>query len=379
MKAARILIFLALCTMSTQANAFCGGGGGYNSCYGCGGPGYDALTSDCGFASTLWEGFCNKPAYGGGGCGGGCDTGCAPAAGCGGGGCALLSRLRGHLHSLGSGCGSSCGSCCSPGGSWCNSGSGFGGWGGGGCGGGLFSGLHSLGGGCGSSCGSCCSPGGSWCNSRGGFGGGFAGIMSGGGGCGGGCGYQAPAPPACGTQGYGYQGHCGGLRRHARNLHCRLMGGDCGRCNRRYGSLCGFESMCDHVRNFGSYRSWIGGGPLDSCGLVSYDSYPAGGIDYGYLNYVTQSAPVAQQVVHTQPTYAQPVETPTYASPTYAEPAAPASDCGCEGAPVAAPLSSSEGTTIMQDDVSQSLYDGTQSLESNRDSELIPKGKETDN
>ncbi len=147
-----------------------------------------------------------------------------------------------------------------------------------------------------------------------------------------------------------------------RSKYCRLMGGDCGRSNRRYGSIGGFERLCEHVRNYGCFRSWIGGGPMDGCGLVSYGSYPAAGLDYSYLNYVTQAVPVNGSASST-------------------------TNCGCNAAPMGNTLpveSAGEGsTTMMLDDTTQSLYDGTNSIapavnEGERDSELIPRGQESD-
>lgn len=314
MKAARAFVFVAICMFAGQADA---------SCFGWGSPGYGALASDCGFADSLWAGYCSggpvvsasdccEPCCAGfgwyGANAGGCDTGC----GGGGGGCQeWLARMRCKLQSRTSS--QSCGSSCSPGGSWCDSGDGGCGGGGGcgGCGSGMLGSGRSMG--LSSGFGSC------------------------GSGCGGGCG--------------------GGLQSGWQNLRSRLMGGCCGR---RYQSLNGCESMCENARGFGSFRSWIGGGPLDACGLVSYDSFPAHGIDYSYLNYCSQAAAATAPVdAHAQPTLATP--------------------------PADHVLDESGSTTTMTDEMSESIYDETQSFEpaadfdATRSSELIPHGEAVPN
>ena len=70
----------------------------------------------------------------------------------------------------------------------------------------------------------------------------------------------------------------------------KAHGIDCKVAHHRYGPLHGFESLCERVRGYGSSRAWIGGGPLDRCGLASAHKYPAAGVNYAYLTHVAQPA-----------------------------------------------------------------------------------------
>ena len=235
------------------------------TCYDWGLPGYTQNVADCHFADSLWSGYCtppcgppcgcDKPCCGG--CGGG-DAACGAAA-CGG-GPNLWDRLKAKMaeRQARQAC-----SCCAPGGSWCDGcgGCGFGGGGGCGCGGGGC-GFGRIGSGM---------PG--WWHSFG--------ASSGGGGWGG-CGCGAACDSGCGGDASCGCGCGGGFS---------FLRGKVGHgiCQRRYGPLSGFESLCERVRGYGSCRAWVGGGPLDNCGLASYQSYP-NGIDYSYLNHVTAPA-----------------------------------------------------------------------------------------